>query len=77
MTWEVVGWLEPTSSNNSFSMYGFLYGTIPTAPSVFLYASEYGIAQDVVGFLILKHDVASAKSITPIIMETTFLLSNI
>ncbi|XP_005107005.1 integral membrane protein GPR155 isoform X2 [Aplysia californica] len=48
ITWEVVGWLEPNSNTTTFSMYGFLYGTFPSAPSVFLYASDYGVAQDVV-----------------------------
>lgn len=52
VTWEVVGALEKTSSDKniseSMSMFGFLYGTFPTAPSVFLYASHYSIGQDIV-----------------------------
>ncbi|KAK6166209.1 hypothetical protein SNE40_022961 [Patella caerulea] len=50
-TWEVIGWLETGQSFNqseSLGMYGFLYGTFPSAPSVFLYASQYGIAQDTI-----------------------------
>ncbi|XP_067650472.1 lysosomal cholesterol signaling protein-like isoform X2 [Haliotis asinina] len=51
ITWEVIGWLDMRSTCNeseALSMYGFLYGTFPTAASVFLYASQYGIAQDVI-----------------------------
>ena len=59
ITWQIVGSLEPASRNNSksLSMYGFLYGTFPTAPSVFLYASHFSVAQDVVRFcsLFLAH----------------------
>ena len=29
--------------------YSFLYGTIPTAPSVAIYASRYGLEVDMVG----------------------------
>jgi hypothetical protein len=54
ITWEVVGVLEKTSvsknATESMSMFGFLYGTFPTAPSVFLYASHYSIGQDIVSF---------------------------
>ncbi|XP_021378786.1 integral membrane protein GPR155-like, partial [Mizuhopecten yessoensis] len=54
--WQIVGAMERTSTANnsdpnstiSLSMYGFLYGTFPTAPSVFLYASQYSIAQETV-----------------------------
>ncbi|XP_071102549.1 lysosomal cholesterol signaling protein-like isoform X1 [Haliotis cracherodii] len=51
ITWEVIGWLDMQSKCNdseALSMYGFLYGTFPTAPSVFLYASQYGFGQDVI-----------------------------
>lgn len=53
--WQIVGTLErasgdaiSTNKTMSLSMYGFLYGTFPTAPSVFLYASQYSVAQDTV-----------------------------
>ena len=36
------------NDTDNLSNYGFLYGTIPTAPSVFVYASNYGIEQDMV-----------------------------
>ncbi|KAG1692025.1 Integral membrane protein GPR155 [Nymphon striatum] len=35
-------------SPGNITEYGFLYGTFPTAPSVFVYASAYGIAIDIV-----------------------------
>ena len=43
------------SSDNeteNLSNYGFLYGTIPTAPSVFVYATKYGIGK--LDFLIIS-----------------------
>ncbi|XP_060070719.1 integral membrane protein GPR155-like [Ylistrum balloti] len=54
--WQIVGAMDQIStsadvnvnSTISLSMYGFLYGTFPTAPSVFLYASQYAVAQDTV-----------------------------
>ncbi|KAG1692026.1 Integral membrane protein GPR155 [Nymphon striatum] len=35
-------------SPGNITEYGFLYGTFPTAPSVFVYASAYGIAIDII-----------------------------
>jgi len=49
ITWQVVSALElqePANVSRSLSMYGFLYGTFPTAPSVFLYSSHFSVAQD-------------------------------
>ena len=70
-----MGWLEPASTNNSYNMYGFLYGTIPTAPSVFLFSSEYGIAQDVIAaglelgiFLSVPFMFVSAKMMTVMVV---------
>lgn len=51
VTWLVVGGIERISDNTnstSDAMFGFLYGTFPTAPSVFLYASHYSTATDLV-----------------------------
>ncbi|XP_041366937.1 integral membrane protein GPR155-like isoform X2 [Gigantopelta aegis] len=55
VTWEVIGWLTnkdtsimKANESESLSMYGFLYGTFPTAPSVFLYASQHNIAEDII-----------------------------
>ncbi|KAK7110797.1 lysosomal cholesterol signaling protein-like isoform X2 [Littorina saxatilis] len=49
VTWEVVSWLQPNeTASRALSMYGFLYGTFPTAPSVLLYATHYSMAQDIV-----------------------------
>ena len=56
VTWLVVGGIERISNDTnstSDAMFGFLYGTFPTAPSVFLYASHYSTATDLVspGFI--------------------------
>ncbi|OPL33447.1 hypothetical protein AM593_10544, partial [Mytilus galloprovincialis] len=78
ITWEVVGALEKSYSNKntteSLSMFGFLYGTFPTAPSVFLYASHYSIGQDIVAtgmvagtFLSAPIMFVSAKMLTVVV----------
>jgi hypothetical protein len=51
--WQVIGALELREENESLSMFGFLYGTFPTAPSVFLYASQFSVAQDIVSATLL------------------------
>lgn len=37
-----------TESRSSISTFGFLYGTFPTAPTVFVFSNHYNIAMDVV-----------------------------
>ncbi|XP_014779398.1 integral membrane protein GPR155 isoform X1 [Octopus bimaculoides] len=47
VTWQVIYIVKPGANANetsSLSMNGFLYGTFPTAPSAFIYASQYSIA---------------------------------
>lgn len=39
-----------TNSTRDYAMFAFLYGTFPTAPSVFLYASQYSVGMDLVSF---------------------------
>ena len=36
------------ASRGAISTFGFLYGTFPTAPSVFVYASQYNLAMEIV-----------------------------
>ncbi|XP_013387378.1 integral membrane protein GPR155 isoform X2 [Lingula anatina] len=51
VTREIVIGLQPSVNRNdtlAYSSYGFLYGTIPTAPSVFLYASTYNLAPETI-----------------------------
>ncbi|KAJ8025307.1 hypothetical protein HOLleu_35481 [Holothuria leucospilota] len=46
-----VNLLRPGAASNMtdvYSNYGFLYGTIPTTPSVFLYATKYEVLKNVV-----------------------------
>ncbi|XP_019636195.1 PREDICTED: integral membrane protein GPR155-like [Branchiostoma belcheri] len=38
-----------TNMTEEFRDYGFLYGTFPVAPSVFIFAANYGLATEVVG----------------------------
>ncbi|KAK7474300.1 hypothetical protein BaRGS_00034435, partial [Batillaria attramentaria] len=79
VTWEVVGWLQlNTNVSQSLSMYGFLYGTFPSAPSVILYATHYGMAQDTVAtgmvagtFLSAPLMFVSAKMMTVIVGSET------
>lgn len=37
-----------STSSDSLSTYGFLYGVFPTAPSVFIYATQYGCEPEMV-----------------------------
>lgn len=75
VTWEVVGWLQLNPNvSQSLSMYGFLYGTFPSAPSVVLYATHYGMGQDTVAtgmvagtFLSAPLMFVSAKMMTVIV----------
>ncbi|KAF6208388.1 hypothetical protein GE061_016842 [Apolygus lucorum] len=40
----VLTWAQfPANESIAFSTYGFLYGTIPSAPGVFVYATNYGL----------------------------------
>ena len=36
------------SSRADISTFGFLYGTFPTAPTVFVFASQYSLAMEIV-----------------------------
>ena len=49
---EIVSLLKPGGSSQNetqaFSNYAFLYGTFPTAPSVFVFASHYNVQPDLV-----------------------------
>jgi len=42
-----------TNSTADYSMFGFLYGTFPSAPSVFLYSTQYGVGEDLVSLILL------------------------
>ena len=37
-----------TVSRSSISTFGFLYGTFPTAPTVFVFSNQYTLAMDIV-----------------------------
>ena len=41
-----------SNSTSDYSMFAFLYGTFPTAPSVFIYSAHYGVAMDLVSCLL-------------------------
>eukprot|EP00092_Neocalanus_flemingeri_P013901 GFUD01014996.1.p1 GENE.GFUD01014996.1~~GFUD01014996.1.p1 ORF type:complete len:836 (-),score=188.93 GFUD01014996.1:75-2582(-) len=53
------------------SNYAFLYGTIPTAPSVFVYASHYGVLPDMIASTI----TASTFIAAPLMFVTAKLLT--
>lgn len=44
----------------SFSSFGFLYGTIPTAPSVYVFATQYNTAIDVITKTVIGSTLLSA-----------------
>ncbi|KAG0722565.1 Integral membrane protein GPR155 [Chionoecetes opilio] len=74
VTREVVSLLHPGNSPNEtadFSNYGFLYGTFPTAPGVFVFATHYNVAVDLMAssmvactFLSAPLMFVSAKMVT-------------
>ncbi|XP_042861951.1 integral membrane protein GPR155-like [Penaeus japonicus] len=74
VTREVVSLLQPGASANEtadYSNYGFLYGTFPTAPGVFVFASQYNVAVDLMAsamvactFLSAPLMFVSAKMVT-------------
>lgn len=54
VTWQVINIVQPghdANETSSLSMNGFLYGTFPTAPSAFIYASQYSVATTIVSWL--------------------------
>ena len=51
VTREIVTLIKPGVNANEtadFSNFGFLYGTFPTAPGVFVYSTHYNVAPDLV-----------------------------
>ena len=71
---EIVYQLDAGGSLNAtsdLSNYAFLYGTIPTAPSVFVYAANYEILQDVTASAI----TASTFIAAPLMFVTAKLLT--
>nr|XP_045596730.1 integral membrane protein GPR155-like isoform X2 [Procambarus clarkii] len=70
----IVGLLHPGKDANEtadYSNYGFLYGTFPTAPGVFVFASQYNVAVDLIAssmvactFLSAPLMFVSAKMVT-------------
>ncbi|XP_066945138.1 lysosomal cholesterol signaling protein isoform X2 [Macrobrachium rosenbergii] len=74
VTREVVSLLHPGNNANEtadYSNYGFLYGTFPTAPGVFVFASQYNLAIDLIAsamvactFLSAPLMFVSAKMVT-------------
>ncbi|KAK3853959.1 hypothetical protein Pcinc_018287 [Petrolisthes cinctipes] len=74
VTREVVSLLQPGADANQtadYSNYGFLYGTFPTAPGVFVFASHYNVAVDLMAsamvactFLSAPLMFVSAKMVT-------------
>lgn len=65
VTREVVSLLLQGSGHNKsevedLSTYGFLYGTFPSAPGVFVYATSYSLDVDLVMILIFTmHGIAT------------------
>ena len=62
-----------TTANETLDLsnYAFLYGTIPTAPSVFVYATNYGVVPDTIA----KTITASTFIAAPLMFVTAKLLT--
>ncbi|GFR68715.1 integral membrane protein GPR155, partial [Elysia marginata] len=72
--WGILQRLDRSENSTSFSMYGFLYGTIPTAPSVYIFANDFGFGGEIIATaLVLGNALAapfmfvSAKMMTVIV----------
>lgn len=48
------------SSRDDIATFGFLYGTFPTAPTVFIYASQYNLAMEIIAASLVLCTVLSA-----------------
>ena len=71
---EAVSQFEAGATANEtldLSNYAFLYGTIPTAPSVFVYATNYGVVPDTIA----KTITASTFIAAPLMFVTAKLLT--
>lgn len=74
VTREIISLLHPGNTANetaNYSNYGFLYGTFPTAPGVFVFATQYNVAVDLMAsamvactFLSAPLMFVSAKMVT-------------
>ena len=40
---------KSSNETNSWSLFGFLYGTFPAAPSSAIFAAKYGVDEQMVG----------------------------
>lgn len=52
---EVLDVGRSTNQTKSWSLFGFLYGTFPSAPSVAIFAGKYGIEEQLVWFLLVTN----------------------
>ena len=75
ITEEIVTTLKPGVDNQTENMdlsdFGFLYGTFPTAPSVFVYATKYNLESDIIAAAMVACTFVSA----PIMFISAKLLS--
>ncbi len=63
ITREVVSQLKAGGNETEtaeLSNFGFLYGTFPTAPSVYVFAAKYNVAMDVIAFALVACTFISA-----------------
>ena len=75
ITEEIVTTFKPGGDNQTENMdmadFGFLYGTFPTAPSVFVYATKYDLESDIIAAAMVACTFVSA----PIMFISAKLLS--
>ena len=75
ITEEIVTTFKPGGDNQTENMdlsdFGFLYGTFPTAPSVFVYATKYNLESDIIAAAMVACTFVSA----PIMFISAKLLS--
>lgn len=72
--WGILQRLDHSENSTSISMYGFLYGTIPTTPSLYIFANDFGFGQDIIATaLVLGNAVAAPLTFVSAKMMTVYV----
>ncbi|KAK3780259.1 hypothetical protein RRG08_047248 [Elysia crispata] len=72
--WGILQRLDHSENSTSFSMYGFLYGTIPTTPSLYIFANDFGFGTDIIATaLVLGNALAAPLMFVSAKMMTVYV----
>ncbi|GFR68725.1 integral membrane protein GPR155 [Elysia marginata] len=72
--WGILQRLDHSENATSISMFGFLYGTVPTTPSLCIFAADFGFGQDTIATsLVLGYAVAAPLTFVSAKMMTVYV----